>query len=234
MRKFFLLFGVICLPALLSSCFEIREKMKINRDGSGSYAMEMDFSESKNLFQMLLQMANNETGLKAGLDGNPLEGLDVAFDELSVQLNELEGISKATGIKDMDNFRFGITLNFASVEALNLALSQMDASGESISYRPYYMYSKGKLEKSNLFNLRNLASEIKPNGNNAQIDPSLQDQLQELYNEVTYTLIIQSDREVKKYDNKDAVLSADKSTLTFTKKLRDLEGANVSNVIRFK
>lgn len=66
------------------------------------------------------------------------------------------------------------------------------------------------------------------------MDNQIQEQLQQLYESVTYALVIETDGKIRKYDNPEAVLSADKTALTYTKQLTELSSSNIANVIRFK
>ena len=232
--KFFLLF--LTLSFFCNSCFEIREEITINKDGKGSYKMLMDFSASKKMFQMMLDLANTKEGSAVGLDDNPLSGLDSAFTVLSKELNRIAGISNAKGIKNEEDFLFGLQLDYANIEALNSALNKLDEGNTNPNGEDYYVYDKkGRLEKSNSFNLRNLTSEMVPKDDDNS-NKELNAQLQTLYDDVTYTMIIETiDAKIRNFSNEEAVLSDDKMTLTFSKTLKELKGKiNLANSIRFR
>lgn len=226
----------LILALTLTSCFEIREVISIDKQGNGNYKMVMDFSESKQMFKMMLEMAESEEGKMAGIDANPLGGLDSAFNELAIDLNYLTGISNAQSIQNKEDFIFGIQLEFENVDALNMALARMDAGGQAIKPKAYYQYSKGKLEKANIFNLQNLTSEIIPDGNSNTENQELNDQLNALYESVTYRMVIQTSGRIRKYSNEEAVLSQDKQELYFVKPLKEINSNNInlSNIVRFK
>ena len=230
-----LLLGIFLL--LQTACFEIREKITINKAGEGTYSMVMDFSASKNMFQMMIDLANTKEGSAVGLDQNPLNGLDSAFTALSEELNLIRGISDARGIKNEENFLFGIELKYDDIDALNLALNKLDQGKNNPEGKPYYIYDrKGRLEKTASFNLQNLTNEMIPK-DNGESNNELNAQLQALYNDVTYTMIIQTlDAKIRNYTNEDAELSEDKSTLIFSKSLEALKASqmNLSNYIRFR
>ncbi len=221
---------------LLTSCFEIRETLEIRKEGDGAYTMIMDFSRSKSLFQMIMQLADNEQEMQREFGGNPLQGLDSGFQELSAYLNAMDGIHEAHGIKDEDSFRFGIAFNFDNINALNLALSEIDASDQKTNYRPYYDYSKGKLDKTNYFNMQNLTKEIKPEEDFAADNEVFKTKMEELYETVSYTITIKTDGRIRRFTNEDAVLSQDKTELVYSKTLKELTSKNIdiSNEIRFR
>ena len=103
MRKYRVILPLFILLLLQTACFEIREKITINKDGAGTYSMIMDFSTSKKMFQMMLDLANTKEGNAVGLEENPLNGLDSAFTILSSELNLIDGISNAIGIKNEED-----------------------------------------------------------------------------------------------------------------------------------
>lgn len=203
----------------------------------GSYQMIMDFSASKKMFQMMLDLANTKEGDAVGLDENPLIGLDSAFITLSEELNLIKGISNAIGITDEANFLFGVELDFEDVEALNKALSKLDRGNENTDPEAYYIFDKKRrFEKTNQFNLQNLTNEMVPR-EDADSSEEMRAQLQELYDDVTYTVIIETeDRKIRDFSNEEAILSEDKKTLTFSKTLKELKEYDVDlgNLIRLR
>jgi hypothetical protein len=237
MRKYRLLLPLFILLLIQTACFEIREKITIDKEGAGTYSMIMDFSASKKMFQMMLDLSNTKEGNAVGLEDNPLNGLDTAFTELSIELNQISGISNAVGIKNEEEFLFGIELNYTDIDALNLALNKLDEGNTNPESEPYYIYDKkGRLEKTATFNLQNLTNEMVPK-NDGSGNNDMNAQLQTLYNDVTYTMIIQTiDAKIRNYTNEEAELSEDKSTLIFSKTLKELKDIkmDLSNFIRFR
>lgn len=237
MRKFRLHLLIFILLLTQSACFEIREQITIDKDGKGTYSMVMDFSASKKMFQMMMDLANTKEGNAVGLEENPLNGLDSAFTALSSELNLIRGISDAKGIKNEQDFLFGIELKYEDIDALNLALNKLDEGNTNPEGKPYYIYDrKGRLEKTASFNLQNLTNEMVPK-NDASSNTELDAQLQALYDDVTYTMIVKTeDAKIRNFSNEEAELSEDKSTLTFSKTLKDLKAMSmdVSNFIRFR
>ena len=237
MRKYRVILPLFILLLLQTACFEIREKITINKDGAGTYSMIMDFSTSKKMFQMMLDLANTKEGNAVGLEANPLNGLDSAFTTLSGELNLINGISNAVGIKNEEEFLFGIELTYDNIEALNVALSKLDNSNQNPEESPYYIYDKkGRLEKTSIFNLQNLTDEMVP-VNSGSSSSKMDAELKELYDNVTYTTIIQTiDAKIRNYTYEEAELSEDKSTLILSKTLKELKELkmNLSNFIRFR
>ncbi len=237
MRKHRIYLLILFLLLTQSACFEIREKITINKDGEGTYSMVMDFSSSKKMFQMMMDLANTKEGNAVGLEENPLNGLDSAFVALSGELNLIRGISNARGIKNEKDFLFGIELQYNDIDALNLALNKLDQGNSDIEGKPYYIYErKGRLEKTATFNLKNLTNEMVPKKDGSS-NSDLDAQLQALYDDVTYTMIIQTeDAKIRNFTNEAAELSEDKSTLVYSKTLKELKamGMDLSNYIRFR
>jgi len=220
----------------LSACFEIKEVLSINKNGSGNYSLVMDFGQSKRMFQMIMEMAKAETMIMEEVGANPLSGLDSGFKEMSLYINGLQGISKAASIRDQENFKFGLSFSFESVEDLNVALAELDASDTKTNYRRYYEYTRGRLKKGESFNLENLGKEILSEDLQKSLGGSYAKQLQDLSASVNYSIVIRTDGKIRKFTNEDAVLSQDKRELVFSKNLIELMEHNVdiSNQIRFR
>ncbi|WP_020532196.1 hypothetical protein [Flexithrix dorotheae] len=234
----------VFLPIVLSGCFEIKEKLKITKSGSGNYQLLMDFSQSKKIFQVMMEMASKGDGAIGGVVmDDPLGGLDSAFIELGKELSNIKGISQVEGIKDENNYVFGIKLNYENVEALNRALSKMDSGNDIGYFQSFYSFSKGKLDKSNSFNLSNLIEEIYPDEEENE-NEEMNQELINMFEEVKYSLEISTDGKIRRFSNDDAVLSDDKKFLVYSKSLKELKegiGNNsvnkdfsLSNSIKFK
>ena len=236
-RRFLSIFLLLLLSLSVSGCFEIKEVLSINKDGTGKYSLVMDFNQSKAIFQMILEMANSESSFTSELGGNPLNGLDSGFQEMSAYINSLQGISEAVSIRDENSFKFGMSFKFENIESLNLALAEMDASDLKTNYRPYYQYSKGRLEKSDFFNLENLGKEILSEDLQKSLgEDSYSQQLKDLSASVNYSIVIRTDGKIRRFSNEDAVLSQDKRELVYSKTLKQLmgNGIDISNEIRFR
>ncbi|MBX2842577.1 MAG: DUF1186 family protein [Flammeovirgaceae bacterium] len=226
----------IFLSITLSSCFEIKEKLTINKSGEGNYQLLMDFSQSKKIFQVMMEMASKGDGAIGGVVmEDPLGGLDTAFTELSTELSTIKGISQVEAIKDENNYIFGIKLDYTNVESLNRALSKMDAGNDIGYFQSFYSFSKGKLDKSNSFNLSNLIKEIYPDEKESE-NEEMNQELITMFEEVKYSLEIEIDGKIRRSSNDEAVLSDDKNVLVYSKSLKELKNSNIniSNSIKFK
>ncbi len=232
-RRILLLLAI--LP-MLTGCFEIREDLQFNSSGGGSYQLTMDFSKSRALLEMIITASKDEKVNPFGMEGNPFKQVDSLFLASSSQLNSITGIRNANSLKDDRNFQYGLRFEFESTEALNTALSEIQYNADAApSYERYYNFSKGVINKTDAFNLRALTAKIKPDDKVDDFGREVHSKIQEMYDNITYAQSIRFDR-VKKFSNTSYALSADKTTLTFTRSLRELQSGNVNiaNEISFK
>lgn len=228
---------LLILPIALSSCFEIREEISVNTSGAGSYQLVMDFSQSRQLLEMILDASKDEKMSPFGTEGNPFNQVDSLFAVGSSQLNSITGVTNAASIKDDNNFRYGLSFNFDNIEALNTALSEIQYNQNGTpTYEQYYNYANGTLVKTPKFNLKSLIAQIKPDENTDDFGYDLHEKIKQMYASISYKQIMKFGR-VKKFSNESAYsLSKDKTTLTFYRTLQDLQNGNVNiaNEIKFK
>lgn len=220
----------------LSGCFEIREEVSVSKEGAGSYTFVMDFSANRQLLQMLLDAGENEQINPFGAEGNPFHQVDSLFAAGADKLATTPGISQVFSIKDDRNFQYGLKFDFRDVGALNMALSEMQYSNTPKPvYQDYYLFERKRLKKTDKFNLRALVGQINPDKDAERLGEKLHKKMQQMYANIAYKHIIRF-RRVKKFTNEAYQLSADKTTLTFSKTLEELQAGNIdiANEIKFK
>ncbi len=239
MNKFFrnaLIF--LFFPVFLSSCFEIKEEIRMTSSGAGSYQLLMDFSQSQQLLALLVDASKDEKVNPFGTEGNPFHQVDSLFSMGSSQLNTITGIRNAVSIQNDNSFQYGLSFDFDNVEALNTALSeiQYNPNGKP-AYEEYYVFDgKSVLTKTGKFNLKALIAQIKPDENAKDFGYELHQRVQEMYASIQYRQVLRFEK-VKKYSNESAYsLSGDKTTLTFSRSLKELQegNVNIANEIKFK
>jgi len=197
----------------------------------------MDFSQSRQLLEMVIDASKDEKMNPFGTQGNPFNQVDSLFAVGSSQLNTITGISNAISIKDDNNFKYGLSFNFDNVEALNTALSEIQYNTNSTpTYEKYYTFSQGQLNKTTKFNLKSLIAQIKPDENADDFGYDLHERIKQMYASISYKQIMKFEK-VKKFTNESAYnISKDKTTLTFSRSLQELQSGNVNiaNQIKFK
>jgi hypothetical protein len=219
---FWLLVG---LPAL-TACYEIREEVDIKNDGSGSYAMIIDMSQSKALLEMAAAMPENKDKL-------PTSEIDSAFAKGTARFKNMPGISNAQPINQAKEFIFGMRFDFKDMAALNNALRQSPDQGaaNNLPAPEIFKFSKRTLERTSLFQFKELNSLTE-----LQKNPEDAEQVRALLQSATYACVIRVEGKIKKFSNEKAELAYTGKEVRFGASLLDLiDGkANCANVVKFK
>lgn len=126
MKKLFIL--GICL--LLTSCFEITEKIKHNSNQSGDYSLVIDFSNSwlKTKSAILLEEVDgvsipNEEDIKSKLA------------QFRADASKIKGTSKISTSYDFNTYVFKINFSYNSIETLNAVLNTIDKKNTLVHFK---------------------------------------------------------------------------------------------------
>lgn len=126
----------ICL--LLTSCFEITEKIKHNSDQSGDYSLVVDFSSSwfKTKSAIMLEEVDgvsipNEEDIKSKLA------------QFRAEASKIKGISKISTSYDFNTYIFKINFSYNSLETLNAVLNAIDKKNTLVHFKN----TNGKFER---------------------------------------------------------------------------------------
>ncbi|MEN2486533.1 hypothetical protein AAYQ05_01930 [Flavobacterium sp. B11] len=125
MKKILALF--CCL--LLTSCFEITERIKHHDDQSGEYTLMIDFSKS--WFKT-----------KSAIWLEEVDGVKIPNEqEITAKLNDfkekalkIDGISNVITKTDFQNYVFIIKLNYANLKALNAVVNTINNQSDQIHF----------------------------------------------------------------------------------------------------
>ncbi len=134
MKQFF----ILCICLLLTSCFEITEKIKHNSDQSGDYSLVVDFSSSwlKTKSAIMLEEVDgvsipNEEDIKSKLA------------QFRMEASKIKGTSKISTSYDFNTYIFKINFSYNSLETLNAVLNVMDKNNNLVHFRN----TNGKFER---------------------------------------------------------------------------------------
>lgn len=126
MKKLFIL--SICF--LLTSCFEITEKIKHNSNQSGDYSLVIDFSNSwlKTKSAILLEEVDgvsipNEEDIKSKLA------------QFRADASKIKGTSKISTSYDFNTYVFKINFSYNSIETLNAVLNTIDKKNSLVHFK---------------------------------------------------------------------------------------------------
>jgi hypothetical protein len=107
----------ILIVFLFSSCFEIIEEVNLNNDGSGSFCLTINLSQSK--------MDINAMLLLDSINGRPVPKVDnmkTILTDMEASLQKDPGLSNIKVAKNWDDYIFSISGNFNDIKALNEAI----------------------------------------------------------------------------------------------------------------
>ena len=125
MKKIF----ALCCCLLLTSCFEITERIKHHDDQSGEYTLMVDFSKSwlKTKSAIWLEEVN---GVKIPNEQEIAQKLS----DFKSKVSKIEGISNVTTKTDFDRYIFIIKLDYKNLKALNEVVNTLNKQKNQIHF----------------------------------------------------------------------------------------------------
>ena len=182
MKKIF----AICCCLLLTSCFEITERIKHHDDQSGEYTLMVDFSKSWLKTKSAIWLEEVD-GVKIPNEQEITQKLN----DFKSKVSKIEGISNVTTKTDFDRYIFIIKLDYKSLKALNEVVNtlnkqknQIHFTANSKSFERIASYpipenllkdekKKEDLEKANIISIYTFDREVLNTSNaNCKISPN--------------------------------------------------------------
>jgi hypothetical protein len=245
-RRFYSLFIIAALAICLTSCFDLKEEISINSDGSGSFIQTIDLGDNP-MMQMALNMQNDST---QDAD-NGMNKMDSTMQETKEKLSKIKGISNVRTATATEGLKYTIMYDFADVDALNRAVNAAKEEKESQMkvIQKQYSFKKGKFTRANAFSMGDNGmdmSEImggkKGDEDTEQTEEEkaqMKQMMQMFFGSASYTYIVHVPNKVKSYSNKsNTTVSEDKKTLTMTIPFMELLGegkkADIGNSVKFE
>ena len=214
---------LLLLPLLLlTSCFDILDKINVKADGSGEYSLILNASKSKTRLASISKM---ETINGKKVPKRP---------EIEAKINEAARIFKATpGISnvktsmDFDNYIIKLSCNFKKIENINAGLQQLKAKNIVGKMVPVQLYSQSPEKKTFT---RNKVSSFK----NDYDRMSKADK--EVFNDAKYTSVMQFENTIKTQTNNAYMLSQNKKAVKLEANILDfiLQKKQLQNTIFFQ
>ena len=180
----------LCCCLLLTSCFEITERIKHHDNQSGEYTLMVDFSKSwfKTKSAIFLEEVD---GVKIPNEQEIAKKLE----DFKVKTSKIEGISNISTKTDFENYVFIIKLNYENVKALNAVVNSINNQTDQI----HFTSSAGKFAR--------IASYLVPE--KIVKDPKKKKDLEEASIIAIYTF----DRDVLSADNVNSKISKNKKSV---------------------
>ncbi|MEG2100472.1 MAG: hypothetical protein RRY99_03080 [Flavobacterium sp.] len=179
-----------CCCLLLTSCFEITERIKHHDDQSGEYTLMIDFSKSwfKTKSAIFLEEVD---GVKIPNE----QEISQKLEDFKVKASKIAGISNVTTKTDFDNYIFIIKLNYANIKALNAVVNTINNQRDQIHF------------SSNAKNFERIASYPVPE--KVIRDPKKKKDLEE----ASITAIYTFDKDILSVENSNSKISKNKKTV---------------------
>jgi len=221
--------GFVLLILMCTSCFEIKEILNLEKDGTGTYQFIVDLSQSKAMLAMLENMGEEDS---TTTKESPFNEMDKSFDETRERLEAIEGIINVNSIKNEENLQFGVQFEFLTIYALNKALNRIDLDKEKkMQTEEIFFALTNKNRTFERYNTENFTQDLMKNSGMGEGD-SLN--ISMFFKDLSYTTKYTMPKKVKSMTNPDASLSDDKKTVNVTYYPFRGEGEpNFSNKIKF-
>lgn len=213
---------MLFLPLLLlTSCFDIIDKVNVKADGTGEYTVILNASKSKTRLASISKM---ETINGKKVPKKP---------EIESKINEASRIFKATpGISnvktsvDFDNYIIKLSCNFKKIENINAGLEQLKAKNILGKMIPTQIYSQS-IGKSFT---RNKINTFKTDYDKMSTADK------EVFNNAKYTSVLQFENTIKSQTNSAYLLSPNKKALKLEANVLDfiLQKKQIQNTILFQ
>ncbi|MFP3591923.1 hypothetical protein [Chryseobacterium sp. SIMBA_038] len=213
---------MLFLPLLLlTSCFDIIDKVNVKADGTGEYTVILNASKSKTRLASISKM---ETINGKKVPKKP---------EIESKINEASRIFKATpGISnvktsvDFDNYIIKLSCNFKKIENINAGLEQLKSKNILGKMIPTQIYSQS-IGKSFT---RNKINTFKTDYDKMSTADK------EVFNNAKYTSVLQFENTIKSQTNSSYLLSPNKKALKLEANVLDfiLQKKQIQNTILFQ
>ena len=221
--KIFLKRLLFLLPILLlTSCFDILDKVNVKADGSGEYSLILNASKSKTRLASISKM-ETINGKKVPKKSE----IEAKINEAARIFKTVPGISNVKTSMDFDNYIIKLSCNFKKIENVNAGLEQLKAKNILGKMIPTNIYSHNPQKKSFTRN--------KINTFKSDYD-KLSTADKEVFNNAKYTSVLQFENTVKSQSNNAYQLSPNKKAMKLEGNILDFifQKKQTQNTILFQ
>ncbi|MEY8758361.1 hypothetical protein [Chryseobacterium tongliaoense] len=204
LKRFMLLFPLL----LLTSCFDILDKVNVKTDGTGEYTVILNASKSKTRLASISKM-ETVNGKKVPKKSE----IENKINEAAKIFRATPGISNVKTTMDFDNYIIKLSCNFKKIENINAGLEQLKNKNILGKMIPTQIYSQNAGNKSFT---RNKINTFK----NEYDKMSTADK--EIFNNARYTSVLQFENTIKSQTNAAYLLSPNKKAVKMEANVLDL------------
>lgn len=186
MKKISLL--LICI--LVTSCFQVTEKINHKADQSGDYSLVIDFSDSWIKTRAAIMLGE--------VDGEKIPSeaeMKQKLAQFRSDASKIKGATKISTSYDFSNYIFKLNFSYDSIETLNAVLNTIDKETKL----DHFKQSNGKFERIASYPIPEKLKEKKDKKEDLQ--------------EAKITAVYNFDKEVKMVQNANSKLSKSKKTV---------------------
>ncbi|MGN7865491.1 hypothetical protein [Chryseobacterium sp. 22458] len=222
MKKILRLFILFLPLSILTSCFDILDKVNLKADGTGEYTIILNASKSKTRLASISKM-ETINGKKVPKKSE----IENKINEAARIFKGTPGISNVKTSMDFDNYIVRLSCNFKKIENINAGLEKLKSQNILGKMVPTQIYSQS-IEKKTL--TRNKVNTFKTNYDKmSKAD-------KEVFNDAKYTSIMQFENAVKSQTNNIYLLSPNKKALKLEADVLDLilQKKQIQNTILFQ
>lgn len=218
--QFFLKFVLSSLIfCMLTSCFDILDKINMKADGSGEYAIILNASKSKTRLASISKM-ETINGKKVPKKSE----IQSKLNEAAAVFKTVPGISNVKTSADFDNYILKLSCNFKKIENINEGLEKLKAKniiGKTIPSKLYsYNIASKTFSKNKISSYKNDYDQL------SKAD-------KEIFNSAKYTTILQFENTIKSQSNSTYQLSPNKKAAKLDGNILDfiLQKKQINNTI---
>lgn len=214
---------IVTLPLLiLTSCFDILDKVNVKADGSGEYTLILNASKSKTRLASISKM-ETINGKKVPKKAE----IEAKINEAAKIFKATPGISNVKTSMDFDNYIIKLSCNFSKIENINAGLEQLKARNIIGKMIPTQIYNQNLSKK--IF-IRNKVNTFK--GDYDKMSKADR----EIFNEARYISVLQFENMVKSQSNITYSLSPNRKALKLEANILDLilQKKQLQNTILFQ
>ncbi|MDP9958631.1 hypothetical protein [Chryseobacterium lathyri] len=222
MKNFLKLFLLLFPLLLLTSCFDILDKVNVKADGTGEYTIILNASKSKTRLASISKM-ETINGKKVPKKGE----IENKINEAARIFKATPGISNVKTSMDFDNYIIKLSCNFKKIENINAGLEQLKAKNILGKMVPTQIYSQNLQKK--------LLTRNKVNTFKADYD-KMGKADKEIFNNARYTSVMQFENTVKSQTNSTYLLAPNKKAVKLEADILDLifQKKQLQNTILFQ
>lgn len=214
---------IVTLPLLiLTSCFDILDKVNVKADGSGEYTLILNASKSKTRLASISKM-ETINGKKVPKKAE----IEAKINEAAKIFKATPGISNVKTSMDFDNYIIKLSCNFSKIENINAGLEQLKARNIIGKMIPTQIYNQNLAKK--IF-IRNKVNTFKSDYDKmSKAD-------REIFNEARYISVLQFENMVKSQSNITYSLSPNRKAVKLEANIIDLilQKKQLQNTILFQ